>query len=418
MLPRQFGPVVRSQFGASLATRPQFSARWGRYMPLWGLGNGPPQQSASATREGDLWAKGPMTTNGNLNGTSYAEARSTEAGGSSYYWPGHPPALGPRAGGFHTYGYHDFDTEITGRTLVHGGAALLVLPAKNSTNFGSTVSLMEGGTTGDPTYWYFRQTTSSHYTLGIWTGSYSTTSASAHGDPTNYTTVLASWGPQSYPYLAINGVIAARGLFNDTPNTGTTRLRYFNTNMEQAPIIMAAFFGTYIPEGEGSRLSAQPFDLFQSGVPSYSILPAAAGGGGGLPEYSHTVRKPLYLGTGRIKEGGLSDYIPHQPRVHRLDYSAGATFNWADVDIIDMTLAGNLSSITITGAVDGQSCLMRLKQDATGSRTITWPTNVRFNADITNVILSTTANKLDFIGLRYHQSDSKYDVVAFTKGAG
>lgn len=81
-----------------------------------------------------------------------------------------------------------------------------------------------------------------------------------------------------------------------------------------------------------------------------------------------------------------------------------------------VTLGGNRTLGNPTNGVDGQKCLWELKQDGTGSRTITLDTKFALGTDITAVTLTTTANKRDFLGAVYHASDDKWHVIAFVKG--
>jgi len=104
------------------------------------------------------------------------------------------------------------------------------------------------------------------------------------------------------------------------------------------------------------------------------------------------------------------------PRLATPSYSAGITQSITDIDQINVgTLTGNLA-LTLSGGVDGQAVRIRFKQDGTGSRLLTLDSKFRLNADITAVTLSTAINKIDYLGVIYHATDDKYDVVAFTKG--
>lgn len=85
-------------------------------------------------------------------------------------------------------------------------------------------------------------------------------------------------------------------------------------------------------------------------------------------------------------------------------------------NIFTVTLGGNRTLGNPTGAVNGQKMVFRIRQDVTGSRTITLDTKYRLGSDITTVSLSTSANKTDYLGVIYHSSDDKFDVVAFVKG--
>lgn len=69
-----------------------------------------------------------------------------------------------------------------------------------------------------------------------------------------------------------------------------------------------------------------------------------------------------------------------------------------------------------TNPVNGQKIMFAIRQDATGSRILTLGSDYRLGTDIASVVLSTAANKTDYIGVRYNGTDSKWDVIAFVKG--
>lgn len=89
------------------------------------------------------------------------------------------------------------------------------------------------------------------------------------------------------------------------------------------------------------------------------------------------------------------------------DASLGNTFT--------VTLGGNRTLGAPTNPVDGQKITYRIRQDGTGNRTLAFNAIFRFGLDI-DVNLSTGANKTDYIGCIYHGTDSKWDVVAVSKG--
>lgn len=106
---------------------------------------------------------------------------------------------------------------------------------------------------------------------------------------------------------------------------------------------------------------------------------------------------------------------PYVPEIKDVTYGASITADFSDADVIRITLAGN-PTITLTGAADGQKCVLELKQDATGSRTVTWSANVRYGTDLPTITLSTAGGALDRVGLIYNASAAKYDVVALSRG--
>lgn len=81
-----------------------------------------------------------------------------------------------------------------------------------------------------------------------------------------------------------------------------------------------------------------------------------------------------------------------------------------------VTLAGNRTLGNPSNSTAGQMILIAIRQDGTGSRTLTLDTNYRLGTDIPTITLSTAINKVDYLGVRYNGTDSKWDVIAFVKG--
>ena len=77
---------------------------------------------------------------------------------------------------------------------------------------------------------------------------------------------------------------------------------------------------------------------------------------------------------------------------------------------------GASTTLSLTGAQDGQRLVLEFTQDGTGSRVLTLGSMFRFGTDITAVTLSTAANKTDKIGVIYNTTAAKFDVVAYIKG--
>lgn len=69
----------------------------------------------------------------------------------------------------------------------------------------------------------------------------------------------------------------------------------------------------------------------------------------------------------------------------------------ANGNVFNLTLTGNVT-LSVTGATSGKACsfTLYLKQDGTGSRTVTWPTGRRW-AGGTAPTLSTAANAVDIV---------------------
>lgn len=96
----------------------------------------------------------------------------------------------------------------------------------------------------------------------------------------------------------------------------------------------------------------------------------------------------------RVTNGGVNftGYIEETPIVANtgISYTISSTRSFHD-----LTLTGNVT-FTFPTATAGRQFTLLLKQDATGSRTITWPTNVRW-AGGTAPTITSTANRTDVI---------------------
>lgn len=77
--------------------------------------------------------------------------------------------------------------------------------------------------------------------------------------------------------------------------------------------------------------------------------------------------------------------------------TGAVTLNLTNGNVFSLTLTGNVT-FTFSGASAGKACSFAayLKQDATGSRVVTWPASVKWAAGAAPT-LSTTANALDVV---------------------
>lgn len=81
-----------------------------------------------------------------------------------------------------------------------------------------------------------------------------------------------------------------------------------------------------------------------------------------------------------------------------------------------LTAAQAFTLANPTNLVNDQMLFFAIRQDGTGGRIMTLDTIFRFGTDITTAVLSTAANKTDYLGCRYSSADTKLDVIAFVKG--
>jgi hypothetical protein len=108
---------------------------------------------------------------------------------------------------------------------------------------------------------------------------------------------------------------------------------------------------------------------------------------------------------------------PALPRVVALTYTSTLSPNADTSDIATITLAGNPTINAPLGTVtDGQKIEMHLKQDATGSRTVTWASNYSFATGLPAPTLSTAANATDILGFRYSAASSKWRFYGIING--
>lgn len=104
-------------------------------------------------------------------------------------------------------------------------------------------------------------------------------------------------------------------------------------------------------------------------------------------------------------------------RTAALTDAATITPNCDTTDIATVTIAGNRTFANPTGTPgDGQKLLLRVTQDATGSRTLAFGTSYKFGTDIPSITLSTTAGATDYIGFVYNLATTHWDVVVVVKG--
>lgn len=103
-------------------------------------------------------------------------------------------------------------------------------------------------------------------------------------------------------------------------------------------------------------------------------------------------------------------------KVVTITLSGGAvTPNCGTTDLAVLSLTANATINNPSGTpVDGQQLMIRMKQDATGGRTVSWGTSYRFSAG-TAPTITTTASKTDYVGFQYNGTDSVWDCVAVSQ---
>ena len=106
-----------------------------------------------------------------------------------------------------------------------------------------------------------------------------------------------------------------------------------------------------------------------------------------------------------------------QEVVQTLTFAATITVDADQVTFAKLTLTGNATiNFSATAPNDGQPVVFALRQDATGSRIVTWDSKVRFSSELPSATLSTGANTLDYVLFRYNEDDDSYDLMAVNRG--
>lgn len=113
---------------------------------------------------------------------------------------------------------------------------------------------------------------------------------------------------------------------------------------------------------------------------------------------------PSGAGTGSANQWGKAQSVT--PVV--ADVAGNVTPDATASNNFEYRLTGNLVLGNPTGPVSGQVLNFRLKQDATGGRTITWPGKFKFPEGAAP-LLSTPPGAVDFVSAYYCAADDRYE---------
>lgn len=109
--------------------------------------------------------------------------------------------------------------------------------------------------------------------------------------------------------------------------------------------------------------------------------------------------------------------IPSMRRIQTINNTdtGSVTCDWNSYDEIRVTMTAN-TTFNFIGALDGQGCVLKVKQDAVGGRSVSFSSNVRYNNLIPIFNPTVTPNKADRIGFVYDGGDGYYDFHAVVNG--
>lgn len=148
-------------------------------------------------------------------------------------------------------------------------------------------------------------------------------------------------------------------------------------------------------------------------MPKINELPAAASAQANAvvaaDNAAGTLTEKVTLGQIAALAGG--------PAVVALSYAATLNTDASAGDIFDVTLTGNATLANPSNPVDGKTLRWRIRQDGTGSRTVTLGNKFVIPSSATSPLpFSTAANKMDVLAATYHAGRDKWDVIAFVMG--
>lgn len=173
-----------------------------------------------------------------------------------------------------------------------------------------------------------------------------------------------------------------------------------NINVANGTVALSASTINYVEVDKNATVSKNTAGFSASATPLYTIVTGTA-----------TVTSWT-----DHRDGTQGNRLARGKRAVSLTFATTMTINWDEVDVARVTLTDSISALTFTAGYDGQAVTLKAKQDATGSRTMPQPANVRVSVDIPWPTLTTTGSKMDYLGFVYDATDSKWDLVAVTKG--
>ena len=111
-----------------------------------------------------------------------------------------------------------------------------------------------------------------------------------------------------------------------------------------------------------------------------------------------------------LDEPDLGQVVKRSAKIYDNGNSgASATIDWSNGETQKITLTDNCT-LSFSNVVAGGYLTLWLIQDATGSRTVTWPSGTKHPGG-TAPTLTTTANAIDIVGIRAYDA-STYHVIA------
>lgn len=133
------------------------------------------------------------------------------------------------------------------------------------------------------------------------------------------------------------------------------------------------------------------------------------------PEVQPVLTWPIDAVTQQVLRRWLKDQ-PDDNVVVRLTDAATVLTDARLGDIYELTTTQNFTMANPTNPINGKKIVYKIKQDATGSRVITWGSAFRETAAGTLPVLSTTAAYVDIVGFVYDSAVDKWNCWASKLG--
>lgn len=125
----------------------------------------------------------------------------------------------------------------------------------------------------------------------------------------------------------------------------------------------------------------------------------------GQLDYIRSTSSPIYTGTTTVVDLQVNENAYFDEEVDNGNSGTTQTVTWGDGNKQKVTLTGDCT-FTFSDPHGPCSIILKMVQDGTGSRTVTWPASVKW-PDSTAPTLTTTAGATDLItfyfdGTNYH----------------
>ncbi len=121
------------------------------------------------------------------------------------------------------------------------------------------------------------------------------------------------------------------------------------------------------------------------------------------------LKKPLVLGSGQNQQLQTADALDYFKAVS-VAYATSLTLDADTGDII--TVGALTANPTIDFIGTRARVIVRVTQDATGGRTITWGASVTYLAGVATIAINPAANGQTILTFLYNSTTVKYDIVA------